>query len=198
MVKEEKKMVKKRSRYEGEMLVGYEGLAIAILRQSSADYRVAKFNMCPNSEYILKECERFFNSSWYEALTTVEPEEFKRRSIGKICTAFVSINGIIYVKDEKRLLVSIKDIITLAPLNIKVGGSMYSRIGPKWKAEAEEYAIVSEVGNLRGIRLWDIDTAIKFLQSARRRPNAAAIEKEIKKSAKLARKILKIGAEEQC
>lgn len=194
-------MVKKRSRYEGEMLVGYEGLAIAILRQSSADYRFAKFNMCPNSEYILKECERFFNSSWYEALTTVEPEEFKRRSIGKICTTFVSINGIIYVKDEKRLLVSIKDIITLAPSNIKVGGSMYSRIGPKWKAEAEEYVVASKDGQLSRMQLWDINTAIAFLRNAqfyKNRPNAAAIEKEIKKSAKLARKILKMGADSQC
>lgn len=195
-------MATKRSKkYNADLLVGFEGLATAILKQASVDYRLAKFNYYPDSDYLINDCERFFQSDWYGTLTTVDPEEFKRRSIGKICTEFISINDIIYAKVGKRLLVSIKDIITLAPSNIKVGGSMYSRIGPKWKAEAEEYVVASKDGQLSRMQLWDINTAITFLRNAqfyKNRPNAAAIEKEIKKSAKLARKILKMGADSQC
>ena len=62
----------------------YQELANAIVVRAAEDYRDAlkklKFN--PNNRIALdtaKECERFFRSQWYQALTTVDGEMLMRK-----------------------------------------------------------------------------------------------------------------------
>lgn len=57
----------------------YERLANAIIVQASKDYMTSlrKKKRNPGSasaEYDIKECERFFRSGWYQALTSVDGE----------------------------------------------------------------------------------------------------------------------------
>jgi hypothetical protein len=56
----------------------YRNLADAIIIQASDDYRNAlngkTYNKksCHTPEGIIKECERFFHSSWYHSLTKID------------------------------------------------------------------------------------------------------------------------------
>lgn len=56
----------------------YEALANAIVAQAAKDYRVAlcKLKKQPSSlmaRDIVREVEAFFRSSWFRALTTIDP-----------------------------------------------------------------------------------------------------------------------------
>ena len=51
-----------------ETMNNYERLAFAIILQAVKDYRRAVHN---ENMGVVKECERFFTGSWFEALTTL-------------------------------------------------------------------------------------------------------------------------------
>lgn len=60
-------------------MTGYEQLANAIILQAVKDYRYAlkRIKMNPANKAAMSdamECERFFRSSWYSALTSVDGE----------------------------------------------------------------------------------------------------------------------------
>ena len=51
---------------------GYEELANAIVQQAAEDYAVAVMGGTVNGKKpqdVMKECEKFFHSKWYESLT---------------------------------------------------------------------------------------------------------------------------------
>lgn len=60
-------------------MTGYERLANAIILQTVKDYRSAlkRIKMNPSSKSAMSdamECERFFHSAWYSALTDISAE----------------------------------------------------------------------------------------------------------------------------
>lgn len=60
-------------------MTGYEQLANAIIMQAVKDYRCAlkRIRMAPANKAAMSdamECERFFRSQWYSALTSVDGE----------------------------------------------------------------------------------------------------------------------------
>ena len=62
----------------------YEALANAIVLQAANDYRAAlkKIKKNPKNQEVMSEameCERFFRSGWYQALTSVDGEYLIRK-----------------------------------------------------------------------------------------------------------------------
>lgn len=56
---------------------GYEELANAIILQAVSDYRTAKRKLKKHpdnkkAKFRLKDCERFFQSKWFEVLTPID------------------------------------------------------------------------------------------------------------------------------
>ena len=65
--------------YEKTYLVGYEGLAMAIIRKSIFEYKLAlqKLRHNPNDEkqkWKIEEIKTFFRSEWFQVLCNIEPE----------------------------------------------------------------------------------------------------------------------------
>ncbi len=61
-----------------------ENLANAIILQAVKDYRAALKKLSrgrknSNAEYMKQDCERFFRSKWFEALTSVDGEILIRK-----------------------------------------------------------------------------------------------------------------------
>ena len=54
----------------------YTNLANAIITKAVQDYKIALQRDLPN---IQKECERFFNSEWFEVLTNLDGKTIMRR-----------------------------------------------------------------------------------------------------------------------
>ena len=57
----------------------YMNLANAVVLQAVSDYRRALKQLKRNSKYepalsMKKECERFFHSTWFEFLTSLDPD----------------------------------------------------------------------------------------------------------------------------
>ncbi len=65
-------------------MTAYENLANAIILQAVKDYRdalakLAKGRKNESAESMKSECERFFRSQWYTALTSVDGEMLIRK-----------------------------------------------------------------------------------------------------------------------
>ena len=57
----------------------WQELGNAIVLQAVKDYKAAMRKLRKDADYkparkMLRECERFFHSGWYEMLTDIEPE----------------------------------------------------------------------------------------------------------------------------
>lgn len=62
----------------------FEGLANAIVIQAAKDYikalkNLKKYPMDAEARQIRNDCESFFRSSWYSALTSVDGELLRRK-----------------------------------------------------------------------------------------------------------------------
>ena len=61
----------------------WQDLANAIVLQAVKDYKAALKTLRKNTDHkparrMVRECERFFHSGWYEMLTDIEPESLLR------------------------------------------------------------------------------------------------------------------------
>lgn len=68
----------------------YENLANAIVLQAVKDYRDAlhtlkKFPRRSDARSVKNDCERFFRSSWYQTLTSVDGEMLMRKLNEEVC-----------------------------------------------------------------------------------------------------------------
>lgn len=72
----------------------YERLAQAIIQQAAFDYKTALIHKKLHPEKpqtgMLKECERFFLSEWFLALTNVDGEMIMEKIKGEVNESFVN------------------------------------------------------------------------------------------------------------
>ncbi len=71
------------------MVDGYERLANAIIKQAANDYRSALRGLKRNPNYdsaqrMKRDCERFFRSQWFNALTTLDGEWLMDKLRGEV------------------------------------------------------------------------------------------------------------------